>query len=123
MGSFLAAAAFAKATNSATELTGTDGCTTSIIAGRGDDRNRPEVLVRIEGQLLVEARIDGQRRAEHQSQRVSVGRSSGDDFGPDVAARARSILDHEWLLEADRQLVGDVPARRCRSARRPQSER
>ena len=79
------------------------------VAGRGDDRDQPEVLVRIEGQLLVEARIHGQRRAEHQPQRVSVGRSPGDDFGADIAARARPILDHERLLEADRQLVGDGP--------------
>ena len=42
------------------------------ISGGCDDRDQPEVLVRIEGQFLEEARIYGKCRAEHQSPPVNV---------------------------------------------------
>src|SRR5215475_5852999 len=81
------------------------------VAERGKDRNWPDVLVRVEGQLAVKARIHGQYRVEHHPQCVAVRSGSGDDFGSDVAARARPIFDHKWLLEARGHLVSDRP--RC----------
>ena len=79
------------------------------IAARGDDRNRSEVLIWIEGQLLMEARVHGQGGVEHEPERVSVRRRLSDNVRPYIAAYARPILDHERLFETDRQLVGNRP--------------
>src|SRR5215467_15634751 len=68
------------------------------VAGGGEDSDRSDVLVRIEGQLAVEAGIYCERCAEHDPERMAIGGCSSDDFGSDVTARAWPILDHEWLL-------------------------
>ena len=93
------------ATNSLTECTGSDGCTTSnwlelvaIVMSRKSFSGS-------NGILLVERRIDGQRGAQHQQQRMAVGRGFGDRVAAGVAARAHPVLDDERLLQARRKLV------------------
>ena len=61
--------------------------------------------LQIEGQVLVEVRIDRQRRAQQQQQRVAVRRRLADGVGRDVAARAGPGLDHHRLLQAGGHLL------------------
>jgi hypothetical protein len=49
-------------------------------------------------QIVVERRIDGVRRARIE-QRVAVGRRAHDEFGCDIAAGARLVVDDELLAE------------------------
>ena len=86
-------------------------------------RDRRQVLRRIERHLLVEARIDHDRRARRDEQRVAVGRRLGDHRRADVAAGAAAVVDDERLLQLLRQPLGhrargDVR----RSARRPRHD-
>src|SRR6266496_3815535 len=62
------------------------------------ERDRGEVLARVERQRLVERHVDrvGRRRDE---ERVAVGRRLGDEIGADVAARAGAVLDDDRLAE------------------------
>ena len=60
--------------------------------------DRREILRRIERHLLVQARIDHDRRARRDQQRVAVGRGLGDHGRADVAAGAAAVVDDERLL-------------------------
>jgi hypothetical protein len=54
-------------------------------------------------------RIDRQRPADRQAERVAVGRGLGDRVGAEIAARARLVLDHEVLAELVLEVIGDQP--------------
>src|SRR5690606_28494096 len=63
--------------------------------GQGGDRR--EVLVRVEGEVLVERAVDRLRADITHQQRVAVGGGSGDHFRADVAARAGAIFHYHGL--------------------------
>src|SRR5215475_12762352 len=67
------------------------------VAERGKDRNWPDVLVRVEGQLAVKARIHGHYRGEHHPLYVSVRSDASHDCCSDDAERSQSIFHHKWL--------------------------
>ena len=75
-------------------------------------RDRRQVLRRIERHLLVQARIDHDRRARRDQQRVAVGRRLRDHRRADVAAGAAAVVDDERLL----QLLGQRPSPSGRAA-------
>ena len=64
----------------------------------GEARDRHEIADRIERQLLVQARVDGERGGDAE-QRVAVGRRFGDRFGSVQTARAGTVIDDERLPE------------------------
>jgi hypothetical protein len=66
-----------------------------------NDRKGCDVPVGIERQILVKARIHGQRRVDHEPQGVAVGCRLGDDLSSNTAASAWPILDHDRLPEAE----------------------
>ncbi len=77
--------------------------------GRAHDAgDRRDVAEEIEAEPIVERRVDGVRRADHQ-QRVAVGRRVHDRFGGDVAAGAGAVLDDELLAEPVRQPLRHQP--------------
>src|SRR5581483_4452273 len=75
-------------------------------------RDRGEVLRRVEGQLPVDGRVDGESGVEREEQRVAVGGRLRHQVGADVAAGAGLVLDHEGLPHRRRGLVGDEPRER-----------
>ena len=98
--------ALACAMNSGTVLAGTDGLTT-ITRGCADDGcDRRDVADEIEIEFVVERRVD-RVAATDQEQRVAVRRRSYDDFGADITAGTRPVLDDEWLAEPLRQPLTD----------------
>ena len=64
-------------------------------------------LLRLVGELLVEALVDGQRPRRAEQQRVAVGLGLVGEIGPDVAAGAGLVLDHDRLAPSGLQLVAD----------------
>src|SRR5262249_25009175 len=70
--------------------------------GIGNARDRRDVADKIEAEIRVERRVDRAGRYGHQ-ERVTVRRCSHDEFGGDIAAEARPVLNHELLAEALRQ--------------------
>ncbi len=85
-----------------------------------DQRNRREIVDRLERQLRVERRAD-RVRLRGEKQRVPVRRGFRNDVGADRRARARPVLDDDRLPEPLRQLLRDhahrpvdCPARRER---------
>ena len=84
---------------------------------RREARDRREVAHRVERQLLVQARIDRERRGDHE-QRVAVGRRFRDDLGAVEAARAGTVVDDDRLAERVAQALRRRCARRGRSSRR-----
>ena len=84
----------------------------------GHQRQHPEILHRIVGQLLVEHRIehdDGSRRDE---QRVAVGLGTGHDLGADRALRAGLVLDDDRLLQVAAEKFADQPSQHIGRAAR-----
>ena len=69
-----------------------------------DQRHRGEILVRVIGQLRVEARIDGIRKRSHQ-QRVTVRLGGCDRLGADDGAGARLVLDNDAAAEILRHFL------------------
>ena len=74
--------------------------------GRGE-RDRREILDRIEGHFGEEARVDRERSRRAHQDRVTVGRGLGDDVGADIAARAGPVVDHHLLREAHGESLRD----------------
>jgi hypothetical protein len=74
-----------------------------------DDRQRPQIRLRVEGQMLVKRRVRRQRRVERDQQCVSVRRRAGDELRRKIAACAGSVVHHECLLEIGRQIVRHGP--------------
>src|SRR5262249_8434296 len=64
----------------------------------GYARDRCDIPDEIEIQIRVECRVHRIGRGGLEG-RITVGRSSCDIFGGDVAAEAWSVLDYEWLTE------------------------
>ena len=69
---------------------------------RHDSRRRHDIAQEVEGEIVVEGRIDGGRHA-HQQDRVAVGVGVDDDLGRDVGGRPRLVLDDELLARPLRQ--------------------
>jgi hypothetical protein len=76
---------------------------------RQDHGDRREVLHRIEGRVRIRERGDGQRRIDGEQQRVAVGRRLGHRRVADDAARARTILDDERLLQVFAEALAEQP--------------
>ncbi len=75
--------------------------------GRGaEQRDRHEILVRVERHALVQQRIDHQRRGAEQ-QRVAVGPGARRRCDADIAAGAAAVLDHDRLPELLRKRIGN----------------
>src|SRR6516164_8266702 len=55
-------------------------------------------------------RIDRQRAVRTDQERVTVRTGMGDVFGPDTAAGAATVLDHDCSIEALADLVADEAA-------------
>jgi hypothetical protein len=71
----------------------------------GELCHRDEIVREVVIELPVERSADRVRDVGLQ-QRVAVGRGSGHDFGSDVAARARAVVDDDLLGEL---LAGRLP--------------
>src|SRR6266849_539082 len=69
-------------------------------------RDRRDVAEKHEAELVVKCRVDRARWADHQ-ERMAVGRRAHDRFGCDIGARARPVLDDEWLAEPLLQPLSD----------------
>ncbi len=84
------------------------------IGRRDRQRDRQEILGRIERQL-AQRRIDdeGGRVVQHH---IAIGRRLGNRRGPDGAAGARLVVDHHLLLEQHAHLGGDDARRIVRAA-------
>src|SRR5262249_18425098 len=87
--------ALAYAMNSGTVLAGTDGLTSKTNGARiapatGDVAEKNEI------QLGIERRVD---RAgwRGQQERIAICGRTHDRFGTNIGARARPVLDNEWL--------------------------
>ena len=70
------------------------------------DADRREVARKVEIQVLIKRGVDGIGRDGLQ-QRIAVRRRVGDDFGADIAGRARAVVDDELLAEPLRQRLAD----------------
>src|SRR5262245_27789313 len=57
-----------------------------------------DVAEKNEIELVVERRVD-RGRWRSQRERIAVGRRTHDRFGTNIGARARPVLDYEWLAE------------------------
>jgi len=82
----------------------------------GEERDRPEVLVRVVRQLLEHVGIHGERADMADDERIAVGVGPRDLFHGDVAAAAGLVLDHEcWprplLISAEkaRATIEELP--------------
>jgi len=64
----------------------------------GDQRDRRQVLLEVEGRVGGQRRVDGVGDRRHQ-QRIAVLLRARDVVGADIAARPGPILDDEWLAE------------------------
>src|SRR5215470_7304102 len=88
--------------------------------------DRRDVADEIETELVIERGVDGVPTADYE-QRVAVRRCAHDRLGADIAARAWSILDDEWLTEPLRQPLThqkrDDVARTGRSERHDDANR
>ena len=71
------------------------------------ERDRGEVLHRVVAQVLVEPRMDHQRAAGREDQRVAVRRGALDLGQRQPAAGARLVVDDHVLPERDAHLVGE----------------
>ncbi len=102
--------AFAYAMNSFTLFTGDAALTTSTFGRDRDQRDRREVLRRVVGHRLVEARIDRMRGQRAHQDRVAVGRRLRDHVGADVAAGAGLVLHNHRLAPHLGELLRDEAA-------------
>ena len=73
----------------------------------GDLHDGHEIDERIDVELAIERRIDGDRPDRIDDQRVAVGRRARCELGADIPAAAGAIVDDERLLQALRQLLAD----------------
>ena len=78
--------------------------------GRVDEQRLGTVVddgdgLEIESQILVEMRIDGERRAQNEKQRVTVRRRPADEVSRNITARAGARFDHHGLFQARSQFV------------------
>src|SRR5579883_600105 len=69
-----------------------------------------DVADEIEIESFVECRVNGARRID-EKERVPVRGRTYDRLGGDIASRARTIVDDEWLAEARRQPLTDEARR------------
>jgi hypothetical protein len=69
-------------------------------------RDRSDVAIEIEFEILIERRVPGVGRSGEQ-QRVAVRRRSHDRFRREIAAGAGPVLDDERLTEALREPLAD----------------
>ncbi len=69
-------------------------------------RNRRDVAKKHETELVVERRVDGARRADHE-ERVAVGGRAHDRLGCDIGGGARPVFDDERLAEPLLQPLSD----------------
>ena len=91
-----------------------------------DRPHRCQILDRIEGHSLEQARVDRQREVAHQ-QRVPVRRRLGDKITAQIGVGARLVFDQhllaEHLAQLDRDLAGDNIGRAARRIRHHQANR
>ena len=80
------------------------------VRDRGHHRDRLE-RGRIEIELLVQERVDGERRRLRCQQRIAVGFRIGDRFRADIAGLAAAIFDHHRHVEFLPQPLTDDPRR------------
>ncbi|CFW04156.1 Uncharacterised protein [Bordetella pertussis] len=73
-------------------------------AGQDDRR---EGLGGVVAQAAVEPLVDREDPGGGQQQGIAVGFGGGDLLGADVAAGARTVVDHDRLAQRGRYLVGD----------------
>ena len=69
-----------------------------------DQRDRDEILLRVDRQILKDRRIDRDRTDVAKVDRIAIGRCLCGCFHADVARCARPILDHDLLPERFAQL-------------------
>ena len=101
--------AFASATSSFSERTGSVGMHRDQLRRhryRGDSREVPQ---RVVGDLRVGMRADRERTGARERQGVAVGGGTGDELGGDRRVRARSILDHDLRRERLGEPGGELP--------------
>ena len=72
-----------------------------------DRRHRHEIAHQHE-RLVGDQRFIGGVGVRHQEQRVAVGRGPRDRLGAQDRAGARTVLDHERLLEGLRQILAEL---------------
>jgi len=65
----------------------------------GDAGHRRDIADEVEGELVIERRIDGGVRTDHQ-ERVAVRWRTHDRLGRDIGTGAGPVLDDEGLAEA-----------------------
>jgi hypothetical protein len=84
----------------------------------GEFGYRHEILLHIEGQILVQARIDREGGAEAHQQRVPVRRRLRDEGGSNVAAGSGTIVDQNPLPKALAEPIADDAGNAIRSTAR-----
>ena len=75
----------------------------------GNLHDRYQIGQRVVSESFVERGVHGDRPDRVDDQRIAVGRGPHDEFGADVAASARFVVDHERLLQSLRELLPDAP--------------
>src|SRR5207253_1529434 len=83
-----------------------------------EEHDRREILLDVERQVLVEAGIYHERRAEAPQERVAVGLCVRGDFGRDVSGGAGAVVDDDLLPKELRELRRDDASERVRAAAR-----
>ena len=83
---------------------------------RGDERDRRKINERIVRQLLVDARVEGQRRARRRQQRVTVGRGARHIGAAGGGALPGAVLDDEGLAQLPFEALRQEPRQRVGSA-------
>ena len=68
-----------------------------------------EVLAGIVGKLAKQQRVDRKRAADTDAEGVTVGLRLGDRVSPEIAARARLVLNDKRLAKLRLQLVSQKP--------------
>jgi hypothetical protein len=77
--------------------------------GRSDHGDRREVLLRIVGQLCIDARVDDVA-GRNEQQRITIRRGLGGGGRANRAAGAAAIIDHDRLAQTFVELLSDHPA-------------
>ena len=108
-------AAFTAAMNSLTDLASTTvGIDGQHVRHVGQRRDRREVGLHVEGQLLVERGVDAVRAGGADHQRVAVGRGLRHVLGGDVAAGAGLVFEHQRVRRGPSPAPPGTCAGRCR---------
>ena len=74
-----------------------------------DQRNRREVAHGVIRQLAIKGRVDRVRADSRHQKRLPIGDRPRDGVGPDRAARAATIIDHDRRLERFAQHLRQRP--------------